>query len=282
MRKIYLIIALPLMLSGCSFLVSNATSSFSSNLAAAILNQDDPEIVRDGLPTLMLTMDSLIEGSPQNPKLLAAGATLYVLYEAAFVNEDHRSIILTDRAHSYSLRAMCNIHEPSCSWPNLNYDDFLESLDGISSDNADILMSYGLSSLAYLRARSSTWDAIARFPQIQKLFDYYLEISGDSANSSAYTYIGIMHSLRPPMLGGKPELARQFFERAISESKGHDLSAKLEYARFYAKLMYERELHDRLLKEILEADPNHDGFILTNKLAKMEAIKLLAEADEYF
>ena len=60
------------------------------------------------------------------------------------------------------------------------------------------------------------------------------------------------------------------------------LSAKLEYARFYAKLMYERELHDRLLKEILEADPKHDGFILTNKLAQMEAIKLLAEADEYF
>ena len=46
--------------------------------------------------------------------------------------------------------------------------------------------------------------------------------------------------------------------------------------------MYERELHDRLLKEILEADPKHDGFILTNKLAQMEAIKLLAEADEYF
>ena len=137
-------------------------------------------------------------------------------------------------------------------------------------------------SLAYLRARSSSWSTVAEFPLIQALFDHYLSISGDSVNSSVYTYMGIMHSLRPPTLGGEPELAREFFEKAITESLGNDLNAKLEYARGYAKLMYDRELHDRLLNEVIDANPNHNGFVLTNILAQEEAVKLLTEADDYF
>ena len=30
---------------------------------------------------------------------------------------------------------------------------------------------------------------------------------------------------------------------------------KVEYARGYARTLYERELHDRLLTEVMEADP---------------------------
>ncbi len=39
---------------------------------------------------------------------------------------------------------------------------------------------------------------------------------------------------------------------------GRDLSAKVEYARGYAKLLYERELHDRLLNEVIAADAAQD------------------------
>ena len=282
MKKVFLIIVLSSLSSGCAVLVSNAASSFSSDLAASVLNQDDPELVRDGLPTLMLTMDSMIEGSSDNPQLLAAGASLYATYGAVFVSGEERSMKLTSRARGYGLRAMCETYEPSCVWPNVTYDEFVAALDGIGSKDADILFSYGLASLAYLRARSSSWDTVAEFPLIQALFDHYLNISGDAVNSSVYTYMGIMHSLRPPTLGGEPELAREFFEKAIVESSGHDLNAKLEYAKGYAKLMYERELHDRLLNEVLDADPNQNGFVLTNVMAQKEASTLLAEADDYF
>ena len=282
MKKICLFVSFTLLLSGCSSLISKATTGFTNNLTAAVLNQDDPEIVRDGVPTLLLTLDSLIEGSPDNPQLLAASASLYATYGAVFVSGEERSMKLTGRARGYGLRAMCETYEPSCVWPNVTYDEFVATLDGIDPKDADILLSYGLASLAYLRARSSSWDTVAEFPLIQALFDHYLNISGDAVNSSVYTYMGIMHSLRPPTLGGEPELARDFFEKAIAESSGHDLNAKLEYAKGYAKLMYERELHDRLLNEVLDADPNQNGFVLTNVMAQKEAATLLAEADDYF
>ena len=69
-----------------------------------------------------------------------------------------------------------------------------------------------------------------------------MEISGDAANSAVYTYMGILLTLRPPALGGEPERAREYFEKAIALTGGRDLGVKVEYARGYAKLLYEREL----------------------------------------
>jgi len=97
-----------------------------------------------------------------------------------------------------------------------------------------------------------------------------------------HTYMGILLTLRPPSLGGKPEEAREHFETAIAMSGGRDLSAKVEFAKGYAKLLYERELHDRLLGEVVEASPYADGFTLSNVMAQEEAERLLAEADDYF
>jgi len=266
MKKALVVAALSLLSSGCTIIVSNAAASFSDNLSKAVLNQDDPELVRDGVPTLLLTMDSLIEGSPDSPQLLSqllsAGATLYATYGAAFADDEIRASKLTSRARRYASRAMCETYKPSCDWPNATYDEFVATLDGIGKKNADVLYTYGFAWLAYLRAHSSDWDS--------------------EVNSSVYTYMGIMLTLRPPSLGGEPERAREFFEKAIADSGGADLSAKVEYARGYAKLLYERELHDRLLNEVMEADPNQTGFVLSNVMAQEEAATLLAEADDYF
>jgi hypothetical protein len=177
---------------------------------------------------------------------------------------------------------MCETYPPACTWPDATYDEFVATLNGIGTKQADMLFTYGFASLAFLRAHSSDWDSLAELPQIEALFDHYLNISGDAVNSSVYTYMGIMLTLRPPALGGEPERAREFFEKAIAESGGKDLNAKVEYARGYAKLLYERELHDRLLNEVIDANPNQNGYVLTNVLAQEAAATLLAEGDDYF
>lgn len=282
MKKVLIFAVLAGLGSGCTTIVSNATSGFTENLTSAVLNQDDPELVRDGVPTLLLTLDTLIEGSPDSPKLLAAGAKLYATYGAVFATDSVRASRLTRRARGYGLSAICETYEPSCAWPNATYDEFIASLQDVGPKQADALYAYGFSSLAFLRAHSSDWNSLAELPQIEALLNHYLEISGDDVDSGVYTFMGILLTLRPPALGGEPERARQFFERAIAESGGKDLSAKVEFAKGYAKLLYERELHDRLLNEVVNADPYQDGFVLSNVMAQEEASKLLAEADEYF
>jgi len=271
-----------LLLSSCTILISNAASGLSDNLSSAILNQDDPETVRAGMPSYMLLMDSFVEGSPDDPTMLAAAANLYASYGAVFANDEVRASRLTTRARNYAQRGMCETFVASCGWREMNYEEFVASLDGVTVKHADSVYAYAYATLAYLRAHSSDWNARAELPQAEALIKRYLEISGDAANNAMHMYLGILLTIMPPALGGKPEEARVHFEKAIQLSAGRDLGAKVEYAKGYAKLLYERELHDRLISEVLGASPYEDGLTLLNVLAQEEAEKMRAEADDYF
>ncbi len=282
MKRVLAIFATALALSGCASLMTSAATGLTDNLSAAILNQDDPEIVRIGAPSYLLLLDSFVEGSPDNPDILSATAMLYATYGVVFADDEARAAKLTSRARRYALRAMCESYKPACRWPDATYDEFVATLNGIGAKHAEFLYTYGFASIAFLTAHSSDMNSLAELPQVEALFNHYLDISGDEVNSSVYTFMGVLLTLRPPALGGEPERAREFFEKGIAESGGRDLSVKVEYAKGYAKLLYERELHDQLLNEVLEADPYHDGFVLTNVMAQEEAATLLAEADDYF
>jgi hypothetical protein len=268
--------------TGCASLVSSAASDFADGLSVAILNQDDPETVRAAVPSYMLLLDSLVEGSPDDADILSAAATLYASYGAVFADEPARAKRLTRRARDYAQRAICAEYAEACDWRGMTYEAFGESVSGVGPDDAELLYTYGFATLAYLRAHSDDWNSLAELPQAELLFDHYLSIAGDDVNEATYVYMGILLTLRPPALGGKPELAREYFEKAIALSDGRDLSAKVEFAKGYAKMLYERELHDRLLSEVIAADPYVDGLTLSNVLAKREAARLLLEADDYF
>jgi len=269
-------------LSGCASVMSSAASGLSDSVSDSILNQDDPETAKAALPTFMVLIDGFIRDNPNDPDILVSGATLYASYGAIFADDEVRASRLTTRARSYALRAMCESYSPACDWPDANYDEFVATLDGIDPKQSEYLYTYGFASVVFLRAHSSDWNSLAELPQIEALFSRYLDISGDEVNSAVYTYMGVLLTLRPPALGGEPEKAREYFEKAIALTDGRDLSAKVEYARGYAKLLYERELHDQLLNEVMAADPYQDGYTLSNVLAKEQAAILLAEADDYF
>jgi len=279
---ILLLLGASLVTSGCASLVSNAASTFGDNLSAAILSQDDPEIVRAGMPSYMLLMDSLVQGSPDSPVMLGAAANLYASYGAVFADDEVRASRLTRRARNYALRGICIDYEPACNWRDLNYDDFVATLSGLDDSNVDAMYEYSFATLAYLRAHASDWDSLAELPQAEALLKRYFELSGNAAKSSAHVYMGIILTLRPESLGGKPEEARVHFERAIAMTGGEDLSAKVEFAKGYAKLLYEEELHNQLVDQVLTASPYADGLTLTNVLAQEQALQLRAEANDYF
>jgi hypothetical protein len=104
----------------------------------------------------------------------------------------------------------------------------------------------------------------------------------DHDHGQAYMYLGVLNSVRPEAIGGKPELGRGYFEKAIALSDGRNLYAKTLEAEFYAGLVFNRTLHDRLLNEVLAADPEAPGLTLTNLLAQERARKLLASGKDYF
>jgi hypothetical protein len=282
MKHALFIVILAWTLSGCTMIVSSAASGLSESVSASVLNQDDPETAKAALPTFMVLLDGMVRDNPTNPDILSSTATLYASYGAIFADDPVRASRLTTRARRYAHTAVCEVYAPSCDWGDLTYDEFVASLDGLQPKHAEYVYTYGFTSLAYLRAHSDDWNSLAELPHMEALFNHYMNINGDEVNGAVYTYMGILLTLRPPALGGEPERAREYFEKAIELTDGRDLGAKVEFARGYAKLLYKRELHDQLLIEVLAADPYYDGFTLSNVLAQEQATALLAEADDYF
>lgn len=271
-----------LALSACSTIMDRVTGKMAGNLSSAILNQDDPETVRDGAPAYLLLMDSLIQGDPESASALRSAANLYAAYGAVFVEDDKRAKRLTSRAHDYGSRAMCVVHEPACSWGTMTFDSFSADLATVTVDELPTLYSFTVSSLAYTRAHSDEWAVLAELPKVEAALNRLYELNPDYEGVTVNLYLGILNTIRPPSLGGKPEVGRDHFEKAIELSDGKDLSVKVEFARSYARLVYDRELHDRLLNEALAADPVQPGLTLFNTLAQRQAEKLLETADDYF
>jgi hypothetical protein len=268
--------------AGCASLMSSAAGGLADNLSAAVLNQNDPETVRDGAPAYMLLLDSFLEDNPHDPELLTAAANLYASYGAVFAEDRARAARLTERARDYASRAICLSFDPACGWPDMPFNEFAGTLPALSDRHAEAVYSYAAASLASIRAHSDDWNALAELPQMEALLERYLEIAEGRGEAQVYTWLGILATLRPPALGGEPEQGRTYFERAIEMTGGRDLNVKLEFARGYARLLYDRELHDRLLNEVMAADPEAPELTLTNVLAQRDAAKLLASADEYF
>ena len=266
-------------LGGCAAYVGGIAAD---TLSAAVLNQDDPDVVQSGLPAYLLLVDGLISQNPQQPGMLAAGAELFALYGSRFVDEDERSAAMTAKAREYGRRAICEAHRPACDWDGLGYDEFVAQLGAVRPRQVHYLYAYAVSWLSHLDATSSDWSAIGELPWVQAAMERVLALDETHDDGGIHVYLGMLHSLRPPALGGRLDLAKDHFDRSIMLSGGTDLLAKVEYARRYARMVFDRELHDRLLTEVLEAPAEAPGRTLFNVLAKQDALELLDSSEDYF
>jgi len=252
-----------------------------NTLSAAILNQDDPDLVASGVPAYLLLVDGLISQYPDSAGLLVAGSQLFALYGSRFAPTE-RAAALTEKARRYGERALCLSYAPACKWSGIGYDQLVAELGNVERKNIGALYSYAVGWLANLDATSEDWNAVAELPWVEAVLERALALDETYESGAIHGYLGILDSLRPPALGGKPDIARAHFERAIELSGGRDLSIKVEYARRYARLVFDQELHDRLLTEVLNAPVDAPKLTLFNVLAKKEAEALLATSKEYF
>ncbi len=277
-----LILIASLGLASCSSMIASATNRLAENLTSAILNQDDIETVKSGAPAYLLLMDGFIEGNPDNSTLLTSGARLYGAYATAFVQDPNRAKRLTQRSLSYAKRALCQEHAALCPVLNLPYRKFSPALEKVTRAELSVLYTWTIAKLGWIQARSDDWSAIAEIPKVEVALQHIVKLDDTYEKGAPHLYLGVLATLRPPALGGKPSEGRAHFERAIELSGGRNLTAKVQYAKHYARLVFDQELHDRLLQETLEADTVDSGQTLMNALAQKEARELLASSKSYF
>ena len=199
-----------------------------------------------------------------------------------FAEETVRIQKLSDKSLAYSRRALCLRDQYACGILDQPYNEFVNSLAALKVDALPFLYSYAASWVAWVRAHSNDWHARADMPKITALLQRLAELEPPYKWGRAELYLAVLKSQLPPAMGGEPEQAREHFETAIQLSASRDLIGKVYYARYYARLVFDQALHDRLLEEVINANPDYPGLTLSNVIAQDEAHRLLAESEEYF
>ena len=275
-------VLIALHLSGCGAIISNVTSNFANDLSRAIMNNDDPATVGDAIPAYLIIVDALVEGSPKNQDLLFAAADLNAAYASAFVENVDRRKALASKAMAFANRASCLKLKWTCSVRTMSEEDFTEHVARVSEKQIATL--YGLASnwIAWIQVHADDWNAIADLGRAKALMKKISELNASYRDGQVAMYLGVFELLLPPAYGGRPEVGKKHFEESLAISKGTNLYAKVLYAEYYGRMVFDKELHDSLLREVLEANPRAEGLTLQNRLAQIRAQDLLEGSDEYF
>ena len=270
---------LMIVIAGCATTMSQ---SFSGNIAHAILNQNDPETVRAGAPAFMLLLDGFIADNPRQRDLLRGGADLYGVYATVFVEDRDRAQRLARKSLDYARAALCAKGSAACGQLDQHYADFTGSVGDFGKDDIGYLFSFAAAWANWIHLNRDDWMLMADLAKVNALMHRVVELDPAWKLGRAQLYLGVINSQLPAALGGLPEHGREHFEKALASSAGRDLAGKVEYARHYARLVFDQDLHDRLLREVLAADPVFTDLTLSNVIAQQQARQLLESSNEYF
>lgn len=271
-----------LLLAGCAYFISSASVEMTENLTHAILDNNDLATVESGAPAYLLMVDSLLYRDPHNDSLLRAAATIYTAYTDVFVKDKKRAKRLTDKALNYAFSAMCVHRSDMCSLRQSGFQEFENFISKLNVNDVPVLFTLGSAWAAWIQTHRDDWNAVAEISRVESIMERIIGLNESYQDGTAHLYLGVLSTLLPPALGGKPEVGRSHFERALNISKQKNLMIKVVYAKQYARLVFDRKLHDRLLQEVLRAEPDVRGYVLNNTLAQKEARELLDSAEDYF
>jgi len=276
------VLAALLFSAGCSSIVSSVTGDLADSLTTAVLDQNDPETVRQGAPAYLLLIDGLIADNPKNVELLLAGASLYSSYAGAFVDDPLRAAKLAEKGRDFGWRALCRTDKRACGSWSAPYDDFERVVNDMGIKRVPALFGSGAAWATWIQQNTDDWGAIADKARVDAMMQRVVTLDETYEDGAAFLYLGILATLLPEAMGGHPEEGRADFERAIELSGGRNLMAKVLLAQTYARMVFDRELHDQLCREVIDADPVAPGLTLVNTIAQGEAVALLETSEDYF
>ncbi len=279
-RKLLILLSLfliPVLFPSCMKLALTAMPDFVPNMTMAFFEECDIALAEQSLPSELKLLEGLLKNAPRNRELLSALCMGFTGYAMLFVEEkdEQRASRLYLRAKAYGLQA-------------IGVDDSsIESL----SDKLQSMTVQDLKPLFWVTMAWNLWinlnldkpAAMGQMQASQECLNRVMALNPDYFHGSPCILMGSILAARPPMLGGDPKKAKEYFSKAIALSQGRFFLAQYHYARYYAVRVQNRELFLSLIEEVEKtpADSMKEACLINSAIKKkMQTLK--KEMDELF
>ena len=262
-----------------------AAAAFTAeDVARAAAKQSDPTIVRSGSPAYLMLIDGLIEAYPDNRALLTAGCRAYLSYASSFIEDTDldKATPLYAKAKHYGFQALSEKGDFQKAVAG-NLEDFIIFLRHYDKKDVPALFWMASSWVNWINLNLDNLEALAEMPMLEATMLRILELDGEFYYGSPHLLMGAYLAAKPAIIGGNISEAKEHFDRALALGEGKVLTAKVLFAKYYARRIGDRTLFKETLQEVLAAPVDTvPELTLSNVLAQEKARKLLEQTDEYF
>ena len=250
-------------------------------MSRTVEQEYDLDLVREGLPANLLTLEGMLAGAPDNLDLgLLVMRSLYS-YAFAFIEDEDVKRAKGMYAKGKDLGFTFMEREGlQCDLP---MEAFLERLALMNEDTVPLLFWTGNCWGSWVNLSRDNPAAIIQLPKVEAIMKRIVELDDEYYFGGGHLVLGVLNASRPRMLGGNPEQARVHFERALEISARRFLMIHLFYAKYYCIQVMDRECFDDTIQEILAAPEDLlPEQRLANEVAKVKARCLIDEYGDYF
>jgi hypothetical protein len=286
MPRLIWFIASALLLASCSMnkLVIRQSSRLLDYGVLALYEETDLKLAEQALASNIILLEGMVKGDPGNTKLVVLTAQALSGYALGFAEDS-----TPERARVFYLRAR------DLGFTILKEKTgFMRALEGAPEDLQKAMLEFGRKDVPLLFWTGFAWagwinlslnnpQAFADLPKVQIIMQRVLDLEESYFHGATHLFFGSVWGMKPKILGGDPEKAKEHFEKNLQITGEKFLLSYVYYAKYYALKTLDEDLFNRLLNKVLLAPAEIlPGYQLLNMIAKEKAQILLNKKEELF
>lgn len=276
---------------GCNIEKLTADATSKSVLAGSIAldRESDTQFAREAFPASLKTLETFLVSSPQNENLLLLLARGYNSYAFGFLEADldvakatgkpedviaieRRAKIFYLRGSEYGFRllGMPALQKAAEAGDLAALDAELKK---VKKEQAPGLFwaAYGWGSAINLG--KDDVDLVAGLSAVQAMMQRAYDLDRDYNDGSPILFFAVYNASLPKALGGKPDVAKKYFDEAMQRHGQRNLLVPFLYGRFYGWQVQDRKVFDEMMAKTVDVDVTAypPELRLTNEIARDRA-----------
>ncbi len=247
----------------------------------ALYEETDLKLAEQAMASDIKLLEGMIKGDPENEHLLLLTAKALAGYALGFAEDEEpeRAKVFYLRAKEYGLRVLRE-DDDFAEADTGSLDDYTLAVNNLDEDYVDALFWTGFAWAGWINLSIDNPRAMIDLTKVQVLMQRVLEIDETYFHGSTHLFFGSIWGIKPRMLGGDPEKAKEHFERNLQITEGKFLLTYVYYALYYAARVLDEDLFNSFIVKIEKTPADVlPGYQFLNMIAKKK-VKYLREFGE--